>query len=767
MQNEAILMLFLSEYRIGNEEVSYQAEAYPGEVFKGSNTNDSTTRYLLRKAHDAGTPIGKVLCITSRKVRSEIVSEQKTAFELYSDLIQKENTLLGNTNQVDIIPVPYDYLESDPDETATIDPSQQPQYIYEIINQKLLNMAEKGTDRKLYVDITGGPRDTVFLLITIAKYLEYSGYSVSEAVYSNRPQKVIVSVAYMFNMLQIINSMNTFVTTGNAAELERSYDQLPENAKNDSIHNALAAMVDFSHSISIGNVGQIDLKVSNINSALDQCRKSNHQSVFSSMFETMQPLFAEKMMTKKGKVSYFRMINWCLDNNLIQQAATLYIEKMPEIYCRHYKNIFNDFLMGQTVNTSLSSYHAAYFYQNFINTVVKAASGSNKSGEDKDIKEINDGRYKEKIRALSAVFSKISGELTTNEKRNYELNLALNNHKKEIISQMGNETFSRISAYVEEKYLFDLETKRNKVKDCDWTDPILKKYGVEGSVQKKSSSFVETMTRYSVRSKPYYCHFLDIYKDATEYQNSLPKVKDGTPDSYEKKLAAAEILEKSCPEDLKNSFVNAGMNEEEIKANCLYLSAIIRYYIAIKIVRNKCNHAFGQTRNNTEKQIESLVKLGIIPEDIPLNDYYQLAYRLIRKGLQVSEQVPVKPAAPLKPLEQSTPVSSPAPVSAKQSEVRKTPVMSSVPPANPVQPAAESLAVQATPGSYPQAAYFTVNQSVSDNLYSGMMRDPSGVCKAVTFRVDQGRWKKKDTLFCSVTGVYDNVYQCHVISRKS
>lgn len=767
MQNEAILMLFLSEYRSENEEVSYQAEVYPGEVFKGLNTNDSTTRYLLRKAQDDGTPIGKVLCITSRKVRFEIAVENKTAFELYSDLIQDENTRLGNPNPVEIVPIPYDYLEFDPAEKPGPDPSEQPQYIYEIINQKLLSISENGANKKLYVDITGGPRDTVFLLITIAKYLEYSGYSVREAVYSNKSQRVIVSVEYMFNMLQIINSMNTFVTTGNATELEKSYDQLPAAAKNDSIHNALAAMVDFSHSISIGNVGQIDLKVSNINSSLDLCRKSNHQSVFSSMFETMQPLFAEKMMTKKGKVSYFRMINWCLDNNLIQQAATLYIEKMPEIYCRHYENIFDDFLRGQDVDTSLSSYDAACFYQNFINTVVKDASGSKKIDENKAIKEINDERYKEKIKALSAVFSKISGELTNKNKRYYELNLALNNHKKEIIIQLGNETFSRISAYVEAKYVFDPKTKYNIVKGRDWSDPILNKYGVKGTAQKNSSLFVKAMSRYSVQSKPYYCHFLDIYKDETEYRNSLPKAKDGTADTYEKKLAAAEILEKSCPEDLKNSFINAGMNEKEIKANCLYLSAIIRYYVAIKIVRNKCNHAFGQTGNNAEKPIEVLVKLGIIPKDIPLNDYYQLAFRLIRKGLQVSEQVPAKSAVPLKPLQQSTPVSSPAPVSAKQPDARKTPVMSPVPPANPVRPAAEPLAVQAPPGSYPQAAYFTINQSVSVNLYSGMMIDPSGVYKAVTFRVDQGKWKKKDTLFCSVTGVYDNVYQCHVISRKS
>ena len=37
-------------------------------------------------------------------------------------------------------------------------------------------------------------------------------------------------------------------------------------------------------------------------------------------------------MGDEGNLSYLQLISWCVENNMLQQALVLYIEKMPEYY---------------------------------------------------------------------------------------------------------------------------------------------------------------------------------------------------------------------------------------------------------------------------------------------------------------------------------------------------------------------------------------------------------------------------------------------------
>ncbi len=785
MQTEAILMAFLSEYREKNNETSYVADAYPGTVFKGINTNDSTARYLLKKAYDDGNPIEKVLCITSQAVRENKTTLNKTALELYMDLIQEENQKLGNQKPIEFVLIPYDYLESDPSRKPEMNNARHAQYIYERIDQRLLSSLDTKSDKKLYIDITGGPRDTVFLLVTIAKYLEFSGYSVSEAVYSNKNDGKIVSILYMFHMLQIINSMNTFVITGNAAELERTYDRLPDEFKNRDIHEALDAMVAFSHSISLGNVDGIDDQVRKVNEALNTCRQSSDQSVFSGMFETMQPLFAKKMMTNEGSVSYPRMIRWCLDNGLIQQAATLYVEKMPVIYNQQFAPVFDDFLKGVEVNTTGMSDEASMFYTSLFEKLDSAFIS--------ELIHSDEAGYWKKIGDLSAVFSKIYEKVHTSTEMNYLLNEGIRNNKREIISCTDEDTYDRILGFIQKYYSYSADKSNSRKGDPnEFISLIKKQYGKSVQLYKNGDVFAGQMSLIisgmNQNNMLLFSYFLNIPADQVELIKS-----DGN--ILAKKHKTIEDLEKKCPDLLKQSFLKAGVGEEDIQKDCQYLTTIMKYYLAVKIFRNNCNHASSNIGKQVQKIINDYKNQGIINNSYFPNDYYRIVSRLVHDGLDVSEQfsglktigpqpdneeiqvnhAETETVAPdMHPAEETdaphldTPVEKIEETESCEASGTQSESEASVPEQAPVvQPAEKtdvSIHENAPADAACEEAYFTVSNKIGANQYFGMMKSASGKYKFVRFQVDQGSWNKGQRIFCSISGISDNIYMCHVIS---
>ena len=51
------------------------------------------------------------------------------------------------------------------------------------------------------------------------------------------------------------------------------------------------------------------------------------------MFADMIEIIRKKLYIKENSsLTYQDLIRWCLDNNMVQQALTLYIEKMPMYY---------------------------------------------------------------------------------------------------------------------------------------------------------------------------------------------------------------------------------------------------------------------------------------------------------------------------------------------------------------------------------------------------------------------------------------------------
>ena len=357
-QKRSSMLLFLSKYTIKKED-SEIPEKYENHIiieednpyysyitdndnnkstFSGCHTNDAPARFLLKLAEHNEEPINKIFCIVSKDVyniklpqleneSSKLELEKgKTAFDRFSALIRNE---VGPS--IEIIPIYYDFDPNNED----FDPKDKPTYIYNQI--KTSDIGES-----IYIDYTGGLRDVNLLMIALIRYLEFKGIVCKDIIYSNfhsKPRK-IHSIRSTYNMFDMINGVSEFVGTGNARQLVNLQKKLENTTKNDNVNNFVNSLQNFSNAIALCNVGGIVDAIDSISNAINTLENDTSDDIFVQMFKTLIPTVKEKLYIGKEPPSILDLSQWCLNNNMLQQAVTIYNEKILSYYIL---NNYDDF----------------------------------------------------------------------------------------------------------------------------------------------------------------------------------------------------------------------------------------------------------------------------------------------------------------------------------------------------------------------------------------------------------------------------------------
>lgn len=327
MKEKGLLLVFISDYKDGAKTGRYKVERGYGTPwwFEGTQTNDAPVKYLISKALEDHHKIEKIICIVSKKVKDKGFEEFRC---MVNDYIHnsKELEAAYGSRQIDFCPV--DYPESE-DEISV-----RASEVYKRIAAADCIGGEDGA--KIYIDYTGGLRDINFLMTAIIRYLEYHGVSCQEIVYSsyNRDgtdKNRIYSLRCIYDMYQLLNGVEQFVSTGNAELLQSCYHDEGDRDAN----GLLEQIIRFSHAMSLCDVGNVDKTMDQLCQSLDRFdAKADKGSFFSVMFGDLTSIIRKKLYIEKDRAySYPQLIRWCLDNNMVQQALTLYVEKMPEFYC--------------------------------------------------------------------------------------------------------------------------------------------------------------------------------------------------------------------------------------------------------------------------------------------------------------------------------------------------------------------------------------------------------------------------------------------------
>lgn len=278
------IIMFLSKASGNPSESDYLCP--DGEYVKGVNTSDAPIRYFLKKHPD----VTKILSIVTPEAK-------ETGWTKLIDTVQEIRP--------GIHPVEITFSEG---EDFTAGP------LSEILKQ--LNEEDE-----ILLETTGGLRDAVMYLLLLSRVLTYTGHPTVQALYSNffaKPKR-IEDVSHLIDMFDLVGGLQELTSLGRTESLQKYYSAMrnPDSA----IKEVIDSMEALSEAITLCRVNWIDDRMKRFNDALEHAETCT-DPLIRHLLPTFRKRYGKKLNTSG-------LIRWCIDSGMLQQALTVYTEKIP------------------------------------------------------------------------------------------------------------------------------------------------------------------------------------------------------------------------------------------------------------------------------------------------------------------------------------------------------------------------------------------------------------------------------------------------------
>lgn len=276
-----------------------------------SETNESILKCFssLTEVKSNGG-INKIIALVSDSVVNNHVNyfgDEITAFEYYRRCAAKLNIF-------DIVKIPIE------------DKNKKQRSINFILNDICENISSNDT---VYIDGAGGLRTINNVIQLLTKILKYTGIKNPYTLYAdvqNRPNCFISDTKNFDNMTDLADAFNEFMTSGKSDQLKCCINK----TANPNVQELVNMMCEFSDKIRLGNIDDIETTVSKLSDAATKVETENDASCMESVIiKRFIPIIREKFIGENDKTDYCRLVNWCLENSLVQQAVTIFTEKIP------------------------------------------------------------------------------------------------------------------------------------------------------------------------------------------------------------------------------------------------------------------------------------------------------------------------------------------------------------------------------------------------------------------------------------------------------
>lgn len=314
-----VLVANISIFPYKREELVYNIllEECDVKVVRAYQTNESIFKSLieLRQIKESGG-LGKIIALVSNKAKTEknAAYNNQTSFEYYKSIVSQ---LSPDTN-----------FDKDV-ELEDNDGNERPVHV--ILNELCSKIDPTDV---VYLDSAGGKRTTGNVIQLLTKLLKYKGIRNPYSLYAdiNGKLNLISDTADFVRMTELADAFNEFMTSGKSKQLYVCF----ENEQSADIKSLLSVMTEFSDRIQLGNIEGIDQTVVKLNDCIEKMNTcDNASSIESVILKQFLPVIKEKLIGTSDKVDYLKIIRWCLDNTLVQQALTIFVEKIPVYLFEH------------------------------------------------------------------------------------------------------------------------------------------------------------------------------------------------------------------------------------------------------------------------------------------------------------------------------------------------------------------------------------------------------------------------------------------------
>ena len=322
-----IILLFLSP--VSGTEARYRD--IEREDIPTKTTNESAVRWLIK--HEFGgdaDKISRIFVLASKKVRKPIAPDNpKTHPEYFKDCLR---AFISNIDACIPEEAIYNYDEDGADDQNLISVAEMAGTV-----QKFA--ASVGDEVTLHVDMTGGMRHINMMMLDVIRLLEYSGITIKHILYSNlqrgREIQSVEPVKNIYDLFQLISGVEEFVQFGSVKALDKYYEH--QSGLSSDLKNLIAAMKNFAEQVKLCHYGQLKDAIRQLHKAVHDFEpdESNAQDLLMArLIERIREMYAATIKYA-DRIDDVELIQWCLDNDYVQQALTFYTERVPEYLGAH------------------------------------------------------------------------------------------------------------------------------------------------------------------------------------------------------------------------------------------------------------------------------------------------------------------------------------------------------------------------------------------------------------------------------------------------
>lgn len=304
-------------------------------------TNESALKYLLhtKRKKSSQFKLDKLFFFKSPEMENTFKESTISSLSVFEDQMRayiKENKIPipwepGTINYINCGDI--DYIDNLKD--SIIDMSQAIMEYYK----------GKPSDDKviLHVDLSGGPRTAIMLMIAIIRLVAFQGIQIGSILYANvnannnSTVRVYEGIS-IYNIYDMITGFAEFNQFGSVDTLTNYVNTL-ENP-DAQIKKLIASMGDFSEAVRLSSRGMFQTSMEDIHTVLTNIETAKKETAIDALeghknFE----IEALKLMSNKIQNNYktvldnkeddLAYIDWCLANGYLQQALALFAEFVP------------------------------------------------------------------------------------------------------------------------------------------------------------------------------------------------------------------------------------------------------------------------------------------------------------------------------------------------------------------------------------------------------------------------------------------------------
>lgn len=328
------LLLFLSN---GRKNASCY-RIYDAEVMT-EHSNESAVRELAAYLQERSQKIDKIFLFSSQDTKKQLPGTDMTTVHFFAsrikEIVPAENIIIVDYNENNSI----DNSLSDIGNMGTIILSEA---------QKIQREQGAAGNITIHADMTGGMRNASMMMLGVMRLLNFSGLQMGKILYSNfsfnRKINFVEDSQDVYRFFDLVAGATEFAKYGSVEKLADYYnidiyEQKPYTAEcglSRELYELVNAMGYFAQSIKLCRYGELQdacaLLAAKMQAFTNPERKNYDAN--DKLFEALLPTIKESYKTILSAHDDLDIIAWCVKQGYLQQAMTLYTERVPEFIAK-------------------------------------------------------------------------------------------------------------------------------------------------------------------------------------------------------------------------------------------------------------------------------------------------------------------------------------------------------------------------------------------------------------------------------------------------